>query len=246
MACPVTRVTHVSMRPVSAPSLPQGHSNTHASKSKPRVDAFIATAVNALPSTSRGFGAAIVTVGFVLLLLIPAGAAAQVVLTAQLDDRSVTQAVVVLDPARSWGNPTELMSARLTHAAELYREGVAPLVMVTGPKRDAAAVKSQLVNAGVDPRDVVAITTGSDTVGALQVVANVMRGIGWSSITVVTDPAHAARAAATAGGFGIDAHLSPADSGPSTALNSDSVARETLALLRYQGFTRWQQSPIIR
>lgn len=233
------------MRPVTAPSLPQGRGRPHDQKSHPRVDAFVATAINVLPATSRGFGAAAVTVFLVLLLLIPAGAAAQVVLTAQLDDRAQTQALVVMDPARSWGDPKELMQARLRHAAELYAAGIAPVILVTGPKRDAQDATAQLVGAGVDARDVVPITTGSDTVGSLQVIANVMRGLGWSSVTLVTDPAHAARAGATAAGFGIDAHLSPADSGPSTALNSDGVARETLALLRYQGFTRWQQSPII-
>lgn len=231
---------------VSAPSLPQGRARAHPDGARPRIDAVVATAVNALPSTGRGFAAALVTVTFVLLLLIPAGAAAQVVLTAQLDDQARTQAVVVLDPARSWGDPVALMRARLEHAASLYRRGVAPVVLVTGPKREAEAATAQLVQAGVDPRDVVPISTGSDTVGALQVVANVMRGMGWTSITVVTDPAHAARAGATAAGFGIDAHLSPADTGPSTALTSDGVARETLALLRYQAITRWQQSPIVR
>lgn len=210
------------------------------------MDAFIATAVNVLPSTSRGFGAALGTVALVLLLLIPAGAATQVVLTAQLDDRSPTQALVVMDPARSWGDPTALMAARLAHAASLYRAGVAPVVLVTGPKREADAAIGQLRTAGVDPRDIVPITTGTDTVGALQVVANIMRGMDWTSVTVVTDPAHAARAGATAAGFGIDAHLSPADTGPSTALSSDAVARETLALLRFQAVTRWQQFPIIR
>jgi uncharacterized SAM-binding protein YcdF (DUF218 family) len=138
------------------------------------------------------------------------------------------------------------MAARLTHAASLYRAGVAPVVLVTGPKREADAAIGQLRTAGVDPRDIVPITTGTDTVGALQVVANVMRGMDWTSVTVITDPAHAARAGATAAGFGIDAHLSPADTGPSTALSSDAVARETLALLRFQAITRWQQFPIIR
>lgn len=234
------------MRPVSAPSLPQGRARAGAPGARPRVDAFIATAVNALPTSGRGLGAALTTLAFVLVLLVPAGAAAQVVLTAQLDDQSRTQAVVVLDPARSWGDPTALMQARLAHAAGLYRAGVAPVVLVTGPKREADAATAQLVSAGVDPRDVVPITTGSDTVGALQVIANVMRGMGWTSVTIVTDPAHAARAGATASGFGIDAHLSPADTGPSTALTSDGVARETLALLRYQAITRWQQFPIVR
>ena len=67
-----------------------------------------------------------------------------------------------------------------------------------------------------------------------------MRDLGWSAATVVTDPAHAARAQATASAYGIDAHLLLTDDGPGTAMTSEYVGRETLALLRYYAVTRWQ------
>ena len=86
---------------------------------------------------------------------------------------------------------------------------------------------------GVPARDIVAFDTGVDTVGSLRVVAGVMRDLGWSAATVVTDPAHAARAQATASAYGIDAHLSPDGVGPGHGLTSEYVGRETLALLRY-------------
>lgn len=211
-----------------------------------KADAVVAVAVNALPTTARGFAAAIWTMGLVLLLLVPLGAVGQVVLTAQLDDRVPTQALVVLDPARSWGDPQLLRDARLDHAADLYAQGIAPVILVTGPRHDAPSAVARLEARGIPSRDIVSITTGEDTVGSLQVIAGLMRGVGWSSVTLVTDPAHAARAGATASGFGIDAHLSPADSGPGTALTSDSVGREVLALLRYHLLTRWQQPTILR
>jgi uncharacterized SAM-binding protein YcdF (DUF218 family) len=93
---------------------------------------------------------------------------------------------------------------------------------------------------------VVAFDAGTDTVGVLQVVAAVMRDLNWSSATIVTDPAHAARAQATAESLGIDAHLSPTRRGTGAALTSESVARETLALLRFHLLTRWSLSPIVR
>ena len=99
---------------------------------------------------------------------------------------------------------------------------------------------------GVPARDIVAFSTGVDTVGSLRVVAGVMRDLGWSAATVVTDPANAARAQATASAYGIDAHLSPTEEGPGTALTSEYVGRETLALLRYHLVTRWQIPQIIR
>lgn len=180
-----------------------------------------------------------------VLLLIPVGAALQVVLSAQLDDRTPTQAIVVLDPARYWGDPTPVLRARLAHAADLYRAGVAPVVIVTGPDRLSGQDRYSLMSHGVPARDIVAFDTGVDTVGSLQVVAGVMRDLGWSAATIVTDPAHAARAQATASALGIDAHLSPTDVGPGTALTSEYVGRETLALLRYHLISRWSIPQLI-
>ena len=200
----------------------------------------------AVPRTARGVATASLTLLAALLLLLPVGAVLQIVLSSQLDDRSQTQAIVVLDPARYWGDPTPVLRARLQHAAALYREGVAPVIVVTGPRRSAAFERYQLMSHGVPARDIIAFDTGVDTVGSLRVVAGVMRDLGWSAATVVTDPAHAARAQATASAYGIDAHLSPTEGGPGTALTSEYVGRETLALLRYYAVSRWQIPEIIR
>lgn len=199
----------------------------------------------ALPRTARAVATAGLTVIVGILLLLPAGAAVQVVLSAQLDDHTPTQAIVVLDPARYWGDPAPVLRARLTHAAELYREGVAPVVILTGPDRMAGADRFALMSHGVPAQDIITFDTGADTVGSLRVVAGVMHDLGWSAATVVTDPAHAARAQATATAYGIDAHLSPTDRGPGTAMTSEYVGRETLALLRYHLFSRWSIPQLI-
>ena len=201
--------------------------------------------VASVPRTPRGLLTAASTVLVFLALLLPIGAVCQIVLTSQLDDRSPTQAIVVLDPARYWGDPVPVMNARLAHAAQLYAAGTAPVIVVTGPERSAKFAREQLIASGVPQADVVAFTTGADTVGALQVVATIMRDLNWESATLVTDPPHAARAQATAAGFGIDAHLSPTEAGPGTALTSEYVGRETAALLRFYLLTRWDQAQII-
>ena len=204
-----------------------------------------ATDALSVPRTARGVGTATVTVVVALALLLPIGAVLQIVMTGQMDDRSATQAIVVLDPAHYWGDPAPVLEARVAHAAELYRAGVAPVVVLTGPARSALIARADLVADGVPPADVIAFTTGADTIGSLEVVAGVMRDLGWSSATVVTDPAHAARAQATADAFGIDAHMSPTERGPGSALTSEYVGRETVALLRYQLSTRWSLPEII-
>ncbi len=219
---------------------------TYASSDVPGGGSLASAHALAVPRTARGVATASITLLGALLLLLPVGAVLQIVLSSQLDDRSQTQAIVVLDPARYWGDSTPVLRARLEHAATLYREGVAPVIVVTGPRRTAAFERFQLMSHGVPSRDIVAFDTGVDTVGSLRVVAGVMRDLGWSAATVVTDPAHAARAQATASAYGIDAHLSPTDDGPGTAMTSEYVGRETLALLRYYAVTRWQIPEIIR
>jgi uncharacterized SAM-binding protein YcdF (DUF218 family) len=198
-----------------------------------------------VPRTGRGIVTALAMLLAFALLLIPIGVVLQIVLTAQFDDRTKTQAIVVLDPARVWGDPAPVLKARLDHAAELYVEGVAPVIIVAGPQRYSDQAKARLLDKGVADQDIVVFTTGRDTVGSLQVIASVMKDLDWSSATVVTDPANAARADATATQFGIDAHLSPTKTGPGTALTSEYVGRETAALMRYYIVTRWTQPRII-
>lgn len=197
------------------------------------------------PRTARGLGTATVTLVVAIALLLPIGAVLQIVLTGQLDDRSRTQAIVVLDPAHYWGNPTPVLQARAAHAAELYRSGVAPVVVLAGPGRSEAVARATLLRAGVPAQDVIAFTTGSDTVGSLEVIAGVMRDLRWSAATLVTDPAHAARAQATASALGIDAHLSPTEQGAGSSLTSEYVGRETVALLRHYLTVRWALPRII-
>lgn len=180
-----------------------------------------------------------------VILLLPVGAVCQIVLTSQLDDRTMTQAIVVMDPAKYWGNDDPVRAARLEHAATLYRQGAAPVVILTGSRRTVDRAKERLVLLGVPARDVVAFPSGTDTLGALRVVATVMRDLGWQSATIVTDPAQAARTQATASGYGIDAHVSPTQAGPGQALTSEYVGRETAALLRYYLVSRWAQPHLV-
>lgn len=203
------------------------------------------TGTEANARTSRVLIAVVATAVVGLLLLIPIGATLQVVLSAQVDDRSPTQAIVVLDPAQYWGNTRPVLRARLEHAAQLYREGVAPVVIVTGPQRRADDERRILVESGVADQDIVSFDSGGDTVGSLRIVAGVMRDLGWSSATVVTDPPQAARAGATSSALGIDAHLSPTAEGPGAALTSEQVGREVAALVRHHLLTRWSLQSVI-
>ena len=195
---------------------------------------------------TRGWITAGITIGVVLVLLVPIGAALQIVLAAQFDDRTPTQAIILMDPTRVWGDDSAVLSSRVDHAADLYRSGVAPVIMLAGGAHTADAERVLLRARSVPDQDIVNFTTTTDTLGSLQMIAAVMSDLGWSSATIVTDPPNAARASAIASGFGIDAHLSPAESGPGSAMTSDYVGRETAALVRYYLISRWTQPQLVK
>ena len=79
-----------------------------------------------------GLLVALVLVAGVLLPLI---AATVVVTTARNDDRSPTDAIVVLGAAQFDGRPSPVLEARLEHAAELYADEVAPRIITVGGKQ---------------------------------------------------------------------------------------------------------------
>lgn len=187
----------------------------------------------------------VLTVSVSLLLLVPIGAAAQIVLTSQIEDETTTQVIVVMDPTGAWNNQDAAKNERLERAAQLYASGVAPVIMVTGPQRAFERTQKELEKLGIPANDVIYQPTGTDTLGTLAVVATLLEDLGWSSATIVTDPAHSARAQVTAGKYGIDAHMTPSSGDGASSLTSEYVAREAIALVRYYLYNQWQVPKIL-
>lgn len=201
-------------------------------------------ALELVTSPARNF-TFVLTVGISLLLLIPIGAAAQIVLTSQIEDETPTQVIVVMDPTGAWNNQNAAKNERLERASELYKSGVAPVIMVTGPQRAFERSRTELEKLGVPTNDVIYQPTGADTLGTLAVVATLLKDLGWSSATIVTDPAHSARVQVTAGKYGIDARMSPSSGEGASSLTSEYVAREAIALVRYYLYNQWQVPQIL-
>ena len=180
---------------------------------------------------------AVLVVVLVLLVVAPLLAVGRVLQAATTDDRTPTDAVVVLGAAQFWGRPSPVLEARLTQARDLHSADVAPRIITVGGKQsgdittEAQAGKQWLVDAGVSSKAVTAVPTGRDTLSSLTAVAELMARRGWTSATIVTDPAHEARSVAMARALGIDAHGSPSQSGDGSRLTLDYVLREAGGLL---------------
>lgn len=177
-------------------------------------------------------------------VLVPVATAGYVYAVARQDDRGATDVIVVLGAAQYWSRPSPVLEARLAHARTLFDDGVAPRVITVGGKQpgdlttEAQAGRRWLVAQGVPAEQVTAVPAGSDTVSSLTAAAREMAEHGWSSATLVTDPAHEARSLAIARALGIEARTSPTQQGPGSSLTADYVVREAAGLLQFWLFDR--------
>ena len=184
----------------------------------------------------RRFSVLVATLA-VLVVSVPAGAVTDVVRWSGMDDRTPTDAIVVLGAAQYQGVPSPVLANRLAHAHTLVEAGVSDRVITVGGFQpgditsEAQTGKEELVAEGMRRRQVIALPYGENTAESLDAVATIMRSEGLSSVTIVTDPAHSARAHALAEKLGLEAHVSPTEDGPGTALTSEYLLRESAGLI---------------
>lgn len=167
----------------------------------------------------------------------------QVWSAANSDDRSPASAIVVLGAAQYDGRPSPALQHRLDHAVELYRQGVAKVVVVSGGKQtgdrttEGKVGYDYLRSKGIPDSAIRVEVGGTDTFEELSATALIVHNAKLGKdVVVVTDPYHAYRSAAIAGEVGLDAHVSPTGAETSFA----ALGRETLAVAagRIIGFRR--------
>nr|WP_238556213.1 MULTISPECIES: YdcF family protein [Dietzia] len=185
----------------------------------------------------------LVVIALLLCLAVPGFVAFRVWQVAREDDRTSADAIVVLGAAQYDGVPTPVFQSRLDHAASLYEQGVAPQIITVGGNQpgdrftEAGAGRSYLATLGVPPTAILAVETGSNTVGSLDAVALTVGDQGGNSVVLVSDPTHSYRARMMARDAGLDAWTSPTRQGPAVWTRENqilSIIRETGAVLWYQ------------
>ncbi len=180
---------------------------------------------------------ALVMIVAVLTVAVPVSAVGSVFRWSGVDDRTPTDAIVVLGAAQYQGTPSPVLANRLAHAHELVDAGVSKRVITVGEFQDgdvtseAQTGKAELVADGLRRRQVIALPYGENTAESLEAVAAIIAAEGIKSVTIVTDPAHSARAKALAEHFGMEAHVSATAEGPGTTLTSEYVIRESAGLI---------------
>ena len=156
----------------------------------------------------------------------------QVVRAGRQTDPAPAEAIVVLGAAQYDGRPSPQLAARLDHALELYDEGVAPVVMVTGGNQpgdrftEAEASADYLVERGVPETAIMREDAGHTTYESLDAAADQLLDAGLDEVVLVTDPYHSLRSRLIAEEVGLDADLSPT---PTSVVTGWSSFRRELA-----------------
>jgi uncharacterized SAM-binding protein YcdF (DUF218 family) len=143
-----------------------------------------------------------------------------VLIVSQQDQRQTVEAIVVLGAAQYNGRPSPVLRARLDHALGLYRDGVAPLIVVTGgvgrgdTTSEALVGERYLRTHGVPANGVAAAGEGRTTMSSMTAVAAWLRQRGISRVLLVSDPFHMFRLRLEARRNNLVAFTSPTESSP--------------------------------
>ena len=135
-----------------------------------------------------------------LLLLLVLGYVAAVyrsiVRQSSRDESQPADAIVVFGAAEYVGRPSPVYKARLDHAADLYRKGLAPIVITTGGAgadshfTEGGVGREYLKSQGVPDDHLIAETQSPDTAQSVRRVSTIMRANHMKTCLAVSDGYH--------------------------------------------------------
>ena len=163
------------------------------------------------------------------------------------DQRRPVDAIVVMGAAQYDGRPSPQLAARLDHVVELWDQGLAPVVVVTGGKRpgdrftEAEASARYLEARGVPASAILAEDEAHNTYDSLVGVHDLLAARGIDRVLLVTDPYHSLRSRLIAEELGITAYVSPTRTSPvqgGRELGKEIEEAAGISLGRIIGFDR--------
>jgi uncharacterized SAM-binding protein YcdF (DUF218 family) len=166
----------------------------------------------------------------------------QVWLASRRDAAQSADAIVVLGAAQYDCRPSPVLEQRLDHAYDLYADGVAGTIVVTGGKQagdrctEAESSANYLRDQGVPDGDLLLEVQGRNSWESLAATGHILRDRDLTRAVLVTDGYHALRVQAIAEQLGLDASVSPSQQGGSLG----ELVKETAAVAvgRIIGFDR--------
>jgi uncharacterized SAM-binding protein YcdF (DUF218 family) len=175
---------------------------------------------------------------FVLMLAVLgyfAVTTALVTATMAKDERPDADAIVVLGAAQYNGRPSPVYQARLDHALDLYRSGMAETIVFTGGRgvpgerfTEGATGREWAIDHGIPADRILVEESSRSTYQNLRGVTRLLAPREMRTIVLVSDPFHMYRAVEQAADVGLTAHPSPTRSSP---INGNPL-KVALAVLR--------------
>jgi uncharacterized SAM-binding protein YcdF (DUF218 family) len=184
----------------------------------------------------------VLAVAIVGVLLIVAYAIYRIAAQGDIDEARPADAIVVLGAAQFNGQPSTIFEARLQHAVDLWKSGLAPYLVVTGGKlpadrtTEAATARAWAIAHGVPKEAILGEDLGRNTLESLEGVEAILARNDLHSAVFVSDETHMLRVLRMASDLGITAWGSPTRISPSD-LEPDrrwrAVAHELAGLAAY-------------
>jgi uncharacterized SAM-binding protein YcdF (DUF218 family) len=143
------------------------------------------------------------------------------------DEARRADAIVVLGAAQYNGTPSRILEARVAHAVELYHDGLAPILIVTGGKQpgdvttEAAVARAYALAHDVPDSAILVEDRGRTTLESMRTVATILRDHDLRTAVFVSDRTHLLRVLKMAADVGVEGYGSPTTTSPneSTALD---------------------------
>ncbi len=113
-----------------------------------------------------------------------------------IDEARAADVIVIMGAAEYRGRPSPVLKARLDHGLELYRKGLAPLILTTGGAggdpvfTEGEVGRDYLVRQGVRSERIIVEPEGQSTAHSTAAVAEIMRRMNLKSLILVSDGYH--------------------------------------------------------
>ncbi len=182
----------------------------------------------------------------VLLLATFASVTRAIVHDSRKQELHHADAIIVFGAAEYDGRPSPVFRARLDHAYDLFRTGIAPVVITTGgyasdPNFSEGGVgHDYLMRRGISESALIAETQASDTAESAERVAVIMRVNHMKSSIAVSDAYHVFRIRKLLEHQGVQVFLAPRpDSRPKSAWQRGvAIMRESMSYLLWRAGVR--------
>jgi uncharacterized SAM-binding protein YcdF (DUF218 family) len=149
-----------------------------------------------------------------------AGVAREIHRQSTIEEARPADVILVLGAAEYRGRPSPVFKARLDHALELYRRGLAPRVLTSGGAggdpvfTEGGVGRSYLVGNGVPSEAIIVEPEAESTAQSMAAVAEIMRRMGLRTCILVSDGYHIFRAKRMLAEQGLKVYGSPRPAPP--------------------------------